>query len=55
MSEYVYVEYPKCLYRGDETVTVRSRTEEDVCAKEGWVTADAFHATVPTESKKKKK
>lgn len=59
MSKYIYVEYPKCLYQGTpeqcETVTVWSRTEEDACAKEGWVTADVFHATVPTDSKKKKK
>lgn len=51
MSEYVYVEYPKCLYRGEETVTVRSRGEEDECANEGWVTAEAFYAVPVQEIK----
>lgn len=59
MSEYVYVEYPKCLYRADETVTVHSREEEDSHANDGWLTAEEFHAaprTVdPLEVKKKKK
>lgn len=59
MTNYVYVEYPKCLYRDTETVTVQSREEEDLCAKDGWVTAEVFHSRAPAtntiEVKKKKK
>lgn len=47
MNPYVYIEYPKCLYRGDDTRTVHSLEEEVQHANDGWLTAGQFHGTEP--------
>lgn len=36
---YVYIEYPKCLYQGTETLTVDNEEEEEAANKSGWKTA----------------
>jgi len=36
---YVYIEYPKCLYQGTETLTVDNEEEEEAANKLGWKTA----------------
>ena len=40
---YAYVEYPKCLYRGSETVTVQTQEEEHAARADGWLTAAQFY------------
>lgn len=42
MTEYRYQEYPKCLYRGNDTITVCSLEEESAAIGEGWITAHTF-------------
>ena len=46
-SPYVYMEYPKCLYRDAETCTVQSEEAEMEAANDGWLTAGQFHGTEP--------
>lgn len=42
--DYVYVEYPKCLYNGvGETVMVENSSEEENAAGMGWMTAEQYH------------
>jgi hypothetical protein len=57
MSEYVYQEYPKCLYNGKATMTVHSSEEEQQEALNGWVTAEQFfgYGVVENEGSPKKK
>lgn len=47
MLPYVYVEYPKCLYRKDETLTVETADEEAAAKKKGWKAAAEFHGSAP--------
>lgn len=54
--DYVYIEYPKCLYqRSGEMVTVANAEEEALCASEGYRTAEQFHGSDPEPDKKKRK
>ena len=39
----MFVEYPKCLYRGAETVTVQTQEEEHAARADGWLTAAQFY------------
>jgi hypothetical protein len=48
MKPYMYVEYPKCLYKKSKgaeplTMTVETAKEEEQAAKAGWKTAAQFH------------
>jgi hypothetical protein len=44
--DYVYHEYPKCLYNQDgQTLTVDNQEEEVNAAAMGWMTAEKFHAS----------
>ena len=46
MSDYVYQEYPKCLYQASGlTVTVESIDDELDMSALGWMTAEQFHGT----------
>lgn len=47
MSEYVYQEYPKCLYqKGGGTLVVDSVEEESSAVQMGWMTAEQYHNPV---------
>lgn len=59
--DYVYQDYPKCLYAKDgSTVTVLNAEEEGLFTVDGWMTAAQFHASAsvsepePSGEKKKK-
>lgn len=59
--DYIYQDYPKCLYARDgQTVTVLNAEEEALFAVDGWMTAAQYHhhASVselePSGEKKKK-
>lgn len=42
--DYVYIEYPKCLYNQDgTTMNVDNREEEDAAHEMGWATAEEYH------------
>lgn len=42
--EYVFIEYPKCLYNSDGlTMEVSNREEEDEAKVFGWLTAEEYH------------
>jgi hypothetical protein len=48
MAEYVYQEYPKCLYQSNGlTVTVASIDEELDMNELGWQTAEQFYSYTP--------
>lgn len=40
----MFVEYPKCLYRADETATADSAEHEKALAADGFVTVEVFRA-----------
>jgi|CXWL01.1.fsa_nt_gi hypothetical protein len=46
-NTYIYLEYPKCLYRGYDTCTVQSEEAEVEAKNDGWLTAGQFHGTEP--------
>jgi len=42
--DYVYIEYPKCLYNQDgATMTVDNAEEESAAVGMGWATAGQYH------------
>lgn len=43
MDSYVYIEYPKCLYQGDQALVVDNAEEETAAKSLGWQTAAEFH------------
>ena len=47
MKPYVYIPYPKCLYKGTkeqhDTLTVQNEAEHWEAAKEGWITGGELH------------
>lgn len=62
VTNYVYVEYPKALYRANgtewDTLTVRSADEDSAAKQDGWLEAsESFCLGVPVvrEVKKGKK
>lgn len=55
MSEYVYIEYPKCLYdKSGKMVTVETQEEEIEQSVLGYMTAEKFYAVEPTVEPEKK-
>jgi hypothetical protein len=49
--DYVYQEYPKCLYHPNGlTMEVLSEEAEVAMAELGWLTADQFHASETSDA-----